>query len=115
VAELLNRVVLYLPNVLVAILVLLFGTLLARFLNRLVFAWLHGIQAPNALLLSTGMEYLVQVFAFFLAMEQLAIGTYLVTAAFSIAFGGLVLALALAFGLGGREWAGQRIRAWTGK
>jgi hypothetical protein len=115
VAELLNRVVLYLPNVLVAILVLLFGTLLARFLNRLAFAWLHGIKAPNALAISTGVEYAVQVFAFFLALEQLHIGTQLVTAAFSIAFGGIVLALALAFGLGGREWAAERIRAWSGR
>lgn len=115
VAELLNRVALYLPNVLVAILVLLFGTLLARFVNRLVFTWLHGIKAPNALFLSTAAEYLIQVFAFFLALEQLAIGTQLVTAAFSIAFGGLVLALALAFGIGGRDWAAQRIRDWAGK
>ena len=115
VAELLNRVVLYLPNVLVAILVMLFGTLLARFVNRLVFTWLHGIKAPNALFMSTTAEYLVQIFAFFLALEQLDIGTQLVTAAFAIAFGGLVLALALAFGLGGREWAAGKIRDWSGK
>ncbi|TCJ16368.1 hypothetical protein EZJ19_05580 [Parasulfuritortus cantonensis] len=115
VAELLNRVVLYLPNVVVAILVLLFGTLLARFVNRLIFAWLSGIKAPNALGISTGAEYAVQIFAFFLALEQLQIATQLVTAAFSIAFGGLVLALALAFGLGGREWAAQRIKSWSEK
>jgi len=115
VAELLNRVVLYLPNVLVAILVMLFGTLLARFVNRLVFTWLNGIKAPNALFMSTAAEYMVQIFAFFLALEQLDIGTQLVTAAFSIAFGGLVLALALAFGLGGRDWAAARIKDWSGK
>lgn len=115
VAELLNRVVLYLPNVLVAILVLLFGTLLARFVNRLVFTWLNGIKAPNALGMSTTAEYMVQIFAFFLALEQLQIATQLVTAAFSIAFGGLVLAFALSFGLGGREWAAQKIRSWSDK
>lgn len=115
VAELLNRVVLYLPNVLVAILVMLFGTLLARFVNRLMFTWLNGIKAPNSLFMSTAAEYMVQIFAFFLALDQLDIGTQLVTAAFSIAFGGLVLALALAFGLGGRDWAAARIRDWSGK
>lgn len=115
VAELLNRAVLYLPNVLVAVLVMLFGTLLARFVNRLVFAWLSGIKAPNALLMSTVVEYLVQIFAFFLALEQLQIGTQLVTAAFSIAFGGLVLGLALAFGLGGRDWAAGKISDWSKK
>jgi hypothetical protein len=115
VAELLNRVVLYLPNVLVAILVMLFGTLLARFINRLTFSWLHGIKAPNALVMSTTAEYMVQVFALFLALEQLNIGVQLVTVAFAIAFGGLVLALALAFGRGAREWAASRIREWITK
>lgn len=113
VAELLNRVVLYLPNVLVAVLVLLFGTLLARFINRLAFAWLNRVKAPNALAMSTTAEYMVQIFAFFLALEQLQIATQLVTAAFSIAFGGLVLALALAFGLGGRDWAAHKLRSWS--
>lgn len=115
VAGLVNRIVLYLPNVLVAILVLLFGTLFARFLNRLVFAWLHGIKAPAALSLSTGTEYAVQIFTLFIALEQLQIGTTLLTVAFAIAFGGLILAMALAFGLGGREWAAERIREWSRK
>jgi len=115
VAGLVNRVALFLPNVVVAILVLVFGTLLARFLNRLLFTWLNGIKAPAALALSTGTEYAVQVFALFIALEQLEIGTRMLTAAFTIAFGGLVLALALAFGLGGRDWAAERIRDWSGK
>ena len=112
VAALINRVVLYLPNVVVAILVLVFGTLLARFINRLLFAWLSGLKVPNALGFSTGTEYSLQVFALFLALQQLDIGSQLLTVAFAIAFGGLVLALSLAFGLGGREWAAERIRQW---
>jgi hypothetical protein len=115
VAGLVNRVALFLPNVVVAVLVLVFGTLFARFLNRLLFAWLNGMKAPAALALSTGTEYAVQVFALFIALEQLEIGTRMLTAAFAIAFGGLVLALALAFGLGGRDWAAERIRAWSDK
>lgn len=115
VAALINRVVLFLPNIVVALLVLVFGTLFARFLNRLVFTWLSSLKAPMALALSTATEYGVQLFALFMALEQLAIGTQLLTVAFAIAFGGLVLALALAFGLGGREWAAERIRQWSGK
>jgi len=64
---------------------------------------------------STVTEYAIQVFALFIALEQLEIGTRLLTAAFAIAFGGLVFALALAFGLGGREWAAERIKDWSGK
>jgi hypothetical protein len=114
-ADLLKRVVLYLPNVLVAILILVLGTLLARLVNRIVFAWLHGIKAPGALTMSTGAEYAIQVFAFFLALVQLDIGTELIVLAFAIAFGGLVLALALAFGLGARDLVSERIRQWAGK
>jgi predicted Co/Zn/Cd cation transporter (cation efflux family) len=113
VAGLVNRIALYLPNVLVAILVLVFGTLLARFLNRLMFAWLNTIKAPAALALSTGVEYAVQVFALFVALEQLQIGARLLTVAFAIAFGGVVLTLALAFGLGGRDWAAERLKDWS--
>ncbi len=115
VAGLANKVILYLPNVVVAILVLVFGTLFARVVNRLVFAWLNGAKFPGALGVSTGMEYAVQIFALFLALEQLDIGTTLLTVAFAIVFGGLVFALALAFGLGGRDWAADRIRDWSGK
>lgn len=115
VAGLANKVILYLPKVVVAILVLVFGTLLARVVNRLVFAWLNGARFPGALGVSTGSEYAVQIFALFLALEQLDIGTTLLTVAFTIVFGGLVLALALAFGLGGREWAAERIRDWSGR
>jgi hypothetical protein len=115
VAGLANKVILYLPNVVVAILVLVFGTLFARVVNRLVFTWLNGARFPGALSVSTGVEYAVQIFALFLALEQLDIGTTLLTVAFAIVFGGLVFALALAFGLGGRDWAADRIRNWSNK
>jgi hypothetical protein len=115
VADLLNRAVLYLPNVLVAIVILVAGTLIARMINRLVFAWLNGLKYSAALTFSTAIEYVIQVFAFFLALVQLDIGTQLITAAFSIAFGGLVFGLALAFGLGGKEWATERIREWSSR
>jgi hypothetical protein len=114
-AGLANKVILYLPKVVVAILILVFGTLIARVVNRLVFAWLNNAKFPAALTVSTGVEYAVQIFALFLALEQLEIGTALLTVAFSIVFGGIVLALSLAFGLGGREWAADHIKEWSKK
>lgn len=115
VASLLNRVVLYLPNIVIAILILVFGTLLARLINQMVFNWLNSSKVPNALVISTGSEYAFQIFILFIALEQLEIGTRLLTAAFVIAFGGIVLALALAFGLGGKDWAAQQIQRWSSK
>jgi hypothetical protein len=109
VADLFNRIVLYLPNVIVAILVLIFGSLLGRFINRLMFAWLNNLGVANALILSTATQYSVYVLTLFLALQQLNIGAQLLTAAFVILFGGICLALALAFGLGGRDWAASVI------
>lgn len=101
----------YLPHIIIAILVLIFGTLLARFINRLVFAWLHSIKFDGALAVSTSSEYLVQVFVLFVALEQLNIGTQLLTALFVIVVGAVFLALAIAFGLGGKDWAAKVIES----
>lgn len=115
VANLFNRVALYLPNIIVAVFIIIFGTLLARFINRLVFAWLRNLGVEGALTISTVAEYSVQIFAVFVALEQLAIGTQLLTTAFAILFGSICLALALAFGLGGRDWAAGVIQKWASK
>lgn len=115
VAELFNKVVFYIPNIIVAILVLVFGVLIARFINRLVFAYLNNIGVQGALTISTIAEYAVIIFVVFVALEQLEIGTNLLTAAFQIGFGAIGLAFALAFGLGGREWAAGVIKKLTDK
>ncbi len=111
VAELFNKVVLYIPNIIVSILVLVFGTILARFINRLVFAWLSNMEFEGALTVSTFSEYAMMVFVFFIAMEQLQIANELLTAAFIIAFGAVGLAFAIAFGIGAKDWAGRVIES----
>lgn len=116
VADLFNKVVFYIPNVIVAILVLVFGTILARFINRLVFAWLNNMEFDGALTVSTFSEYAMMVFVFFIAMEQLQIANELLTAAFIIAFGAVGLAFAIAFGMGAKDWASRVIeKATNGK
>lgn len=109
VASMLHQLANYLPKIIVAILVMIFGTLLARFINRLVFAWLHGIKFEGALAISTSAEYGIQIFALFVALEQLDIGTQLLVSLFVIIFGAIFLALAIAFGLGGKDWAAKII------
>ena len=110
VAELFNKVVFYIPNIIVAILVLVFGVMMARFINRLVFAYLSNMGVSGALTLSTLAEYAIIVFVFFVALEQLQIGTQLLVTAFQIGFGAIGLAFALAFGLGGKDWAAGVIK-----
>ena len=108
-AQLLQQLASYLPHIIVAILVVVFGTLFARFMNRLVFAWLHSIKFQHALTVSTSTEYGIQIFSVFVALEQLGIGMQLIYSLFVIVFGAFFLALAIAFGLGGKDWAGRVI------
>jgi small-conductance mechanosensitive channel len=115
VAELFNKVVFYLPNIIVAVLVLVFGVLVARFINRLVFAYLNNMGVDGALTLSTMAEYAVIIFVVFVALEQLQIGTQLLITAFQIGFGAIGLAFALAFGLAGKDWATSVIKRLTEK
>jgi len=110
VAVLLQQLASYLPRIIVAILVVIFGTLLARFVNRLVFAWLYSIKFTNALSVSTSAEYGIQILAIFVALEQLGIGMQLIHSLFVIVFGAFFLTLAIAFGLGGKDWAAKRIQ-----
>ncbi len=109
VAMLLRELASYLPHIIVAILVVIFGTLFARFINRLVFAWLHSIKFEQALIISTSAEYCIQILAIFIGLEQLGIGMQLIHSLFVIVFGAVFLALAIAFGLGGKEWAARII------
>ncbi|MER3525088.1 MAG: hypothetical protein C4326_13830 [Ignavibacteria bacterium] len=104
-AELFNRIILYIPNVIVAVLVLIFGALFARFVRGVSFTYLSNIGIAGAQVMSNIAHWAIVVFAFSVALEQLSIGGQILISAFQLAFGALCLAFALAFGLGGKEWA----------
>lgn len=95
----------YLPNILAAILILLVGWLLAHFIAQGVLIAAVNAHIRAARLLSQSARWVVLVFTVAMALTQLGIAKELVVAAFSIAFGGLILTLAIAFGLGGRDLA----------
>ena len=103
--QLLERFLLYLPNIFVALIVLAFGWFLGNFLGRaaLIASVNAGLKLAGPL--SKGVKGVVLLFAFVMAFEQLGIGRSTVIAAFAIVFGGAVLALALALGLGGKDLA----------
>jgi len=93
----------YLPNVLIAVVVLLVGSLIARFLARSVLIGAVNMNLQYARLLSAGVRWMVMVLAVAMALEHLAIGGGIIRLAFGILFGGIVFALALAVGLGSKE------------
>jgi hypothetical protein len=93
----------YLPNVFAAALVLVAGNLIARFLARGVLIGAVNMQLESARLISLGVKWMIQVCAAAMALEHLGIGGAIVRVAFAILFGGIVLALALAVGLGSKD------------
>ena len=97
------RVVDYLPKMAAAALVLIAGFVAARFLARSVLISAVNMQIQSARLLSLGVKWLVLVLTVAMALEHLSIGGGIVQLAFGILFGGIVLALALAVGLGSKE------------
>jgi Conserved TM helix len=94
----------YIPNVLAALLVLLVGNIVARYLARSVLIGAVNLNLQFARFLSIGVKWLVIVLAVAMALEHLRIAPGIVELAFGILFGGLVLSLALAVGLGSKEF-----------
>jgi hypothetical protein len=93
----------YLPNLLAAALVLLIGNVIARYLARSVLIGGVNMNLQYARILSAGVKWMILVLAVAMALEHLGIGGRIVFLAFGILFGGIVLALALAVGLGSKE------------
>jgi hypothetical protein len=90
----------YVARLVGAVLLLLGGTVLARFLARSVLIGAVNLNLHYARLLSQGVRWLVLILTAAMVLDHLAIGGVIVELAFGIIFGGIVLTLALAVGLG---------------
>jgi hypothetical protein len=99
----------YFTHITGAILLLFAGTLLARFLSRSVLISAVNAQLQYARFLALGVKWLVLVLAAAMAVDHLQIGGAVVELAFGILFGGIVLTLALAVGLGSRDLVSRSI------
>jgi hypothetical protein len=93
----------YLTHVIGAVLILFAGTVIARFLARSVLIGAVNAQLQYARILSLGIKWLVLVLTAAMALDHLQVGGAIVSLAFGILFGGIVLTLSLAVGLGSRE------------
>jgi hypothetical protein len=93
----------YIPNVVGAVVLLILGNVIARFLSRSVLIGAVNMNLHYARLLSLGVKWLVLVLTAAMVLDHLSIGAAIVDLAFGILFGGIVLALALAVGLGSRD------------
>jgi hypothetical protein len=97
----------FVPRFLVALLVLSLGFLIGNFLWRATLLASVNAGLPGARLLSGALRILVIAIGAVMALEQLGLATTVALTAFAITFGALMLGLAIAFGLGGRDAAKQ--------
>ena len=112
ITELLSRLVWFVPKLLVSMLVVVFGSYCARFVGGAVQAYCENAQIPDADLLGRMARYLIVIFVVMIALGEIEVGGDIVQRTFLIILGGLVLAFALAFGLGGRDWAAAMLERW---
>lgn len=105
IANLLEKFFLYLPNLFVALILIIIGYILSNFFERavLIASVNAGIQYSG--FLAKGVKTAIILLTFTMALEQMGIGKETVVIAFAILFGGAVFGFSLAFGLAGKEIA----------
>jgi hypothetical protein len=112
VTELIVRIVLFVPKVIVAIVILAFGGYFARFIGMSVTAYCRNLDMPDAELLGRRAMYAIVVFVVMVAIDHLGLGD-IIRQTFLIILIGVVLALALAFGIGGQKRAADFLERWA--
>jgi mechanosensitive ion channel-like protein len=95
----------YIPHLLTAAVILVAGYLLSNFVGQAVLITAVNAGLPPARTVAALSRWGVQLVAIAMALEQLGIAQHIVVVAFGITFGGIIMAAALAFGLGGKDLA----------
>ena len=106
-SDILSNLFAYVPKVIAALLVLVVAMFLASFISGIVKVAAGNADLPKPEILAGISRWAIIIFALTIALAQLGIAALLVTATFNIILGGIVLALALAFGLGGKDAAAR--------
>jgi hypothetical protein len=112
ITELLRQVVMFVPRLLVALVILAFGAYFARFIAGAVMAYCRNVGIQDSDVLGRVAQYAILAFVVLIALEQIQIGGDIIRHSFLILLAGTVLALALAFGIGGQRWAAELLERW---
>ena len=112
VTDLIGRIVLFVPKVMVAVVILVFGVYFARFVGAALTTYLRNIGVGEAGLVGRLALYAIVVFVIMIALDQMGLGD-IIRQAFLIIVAAVALGLALAFGLGGQKRAAELIERWS--
>jgi len=99
------RFFLFLPRLFVALFIMFFGLLAAGFFSRAALLAAVNANVPSPRVLSLAVRSIIIVFVLSIVFEELGLAEQTMLVAFGIAFGALMLGLAIAFGMGGRDLA----------
>ncbi len=115
--EYISRFFLFLPRLFVSLVILFFGLLAASFFSRAVLLAAVNANFRSPRLLSISIRIIISIFALSMVFEVLGVAEETMLIAFGIAFGAIMLGLAIAFGLGGKDLAREFLerRLVTGK
>jgi hypothetical protein len=113
-ANMMSGIIDFLPHTIAAIVLLFFGVLLANFMAEAALIATVNAQIQEARMIATFIRWGVLMFTAAMVLTQLGIAKEIVVAAFSIMFGGVMLALAIGIGLGSqsiaKDFLEQRLR-----
>ena len=112
VTDLLGKLVLTVPRLIIALLIVVFGAYFAQFVGNAVAMSSRRSRLPDADLLGRIAQYAILAFVVLIALEEADVGGAIVRNSFLIVLAGIVLALALAFGLGGQRRAADLLERW---
>jgi len=112
ITDLLGKVVLFVPKIIVALVILAFGAYFARFVGGTIVTYCRNVGVRDADLLGKVAQYALIAFVVLIALDQMNVGGDIVRQSFLILLAGVVFALALAFGIGGKDWAAGLLERW---
>jgi small-conductance mechanosensitive channel len=112
--EQISRLIRFLPEVFVAILIMFLGVAIANFLSRTALLAAVNAGHPSAKILSWSIRFVIWTLAITMTLEELGLARQTVVSAFSIVFGATMLGLAIAFGLGGQDLARKTLERYFG-
>ena len=112
ITDLLGQVLLFVPKVIVALVILVIGAYFATIVGSAVVTYCKNVGIQDAELLGKLAQYAIVVFVVLIALDQVSVGGAIIRQSFLIILGGIVLALALAFGIGGQHWAAGMLERW---
>ncbi|MCU0652496.1 MAG: hypothetical protein MUC39_06120 [Candidatus Omnitrophica bacterium] len=114
-ADLLNKIVLYIPNIIATIFILILGIFVSKLLSSIVQTAANNAGLAQGTVLSKVVEIVTIIFVIAIALEQLNIGSRIIELTISILLASLGLGLALSFGLGCKEIAGKAVAEFVEK